>query len=200
MIMLGGLALSGQTAEAQYYGTPSWVISGQLNNLQSAMQANVAATTGVASQIRSSRMEAWAYAERDYRFRVSQTPNAVYYGPDGEVLAAGPRRVTVMADNATAGRPDRLKILPEQSVIIEGKELPVCSLELSTDDFAHPMRYRQHISGNQVIARFEAAGYTEFTWFPFQDKFKSLVKCDGAILGTKDGGRHVLVGVRVVEE
>lgn len=149
---------------------------------------------------RAAIFEAAVRAENIERQRVKHTPNAVRYDEDGNLVAAGPTVTTVMMDRATALLPERLHRVPEETVMLEGTELPLYALTVPRQDVINPYSYRSHITGSRVIADFNGEGYSDVQWFPFQDKFKAALRYDGALLGTKDGIRHVLAGVRVVAE
>ena len=96
--------------------------------------------------------------------------------------------------------PDRLHRVPDWSFTFQGVKLPLYDLAVPDRDLYDRDTYRSYIDGSRVIKTLEFKGYSDIEWFSFREEVRLAQKCDGVLLGTKDGGRQVLAGVRVVTE
>lgn len=205
-ILMGGLTLMGQSARAQQpyvldgIASQQRAIQSDLYQIGVGIEGTQQLLLRAERERRRERLEAAVRAENAERQRVMQTPNAVRYDEDGNLVAAGPRVTTVMMDRATAGRPERLQPVQGGRVLLQGKALPLYTLAVPAQDVTRSYCYRKHINGSCVIAQLEGEGYLDVQWFPFQDKFRAALPVDGALLGTRDGQRHVLGGVAVISE
>lgn len=202
-ILMGGLTLTGQSARAQWpYAL--YDIEARQQAIQSDLyQIGVGIERTRQMMLRAEQARRWDQLESEVRAEnrerqtVKHTPNAVRYDENGNLVAAGPRVITVMMDRTAAGQPERLHLVEGGMVLFQGAPLPLYTLTVPMPDVGDPLSYRGHINGSRVLADFQKEGYSDIQWFPFQDKFKAATQVDGALLGTKDGVRHVLGGVRV---